>query len=200
MTTIPSSVECPVCSGATSVTRDAVMTVGARHVTVATERLHCSACAESFFTPDQLNAAQRAASSAIREAEDLIQPHDILAIRDQYSLTQANLERIIRAGAKTVARWERGTVFQNKATDNLLRLIRDVPGVFEYLARRSGLMPAPTEAVANQLTVATRHYNQAEPAQTAREARVLQFPMPTPRNERQVQPDSEAMLPREVIQ
>ena len=40
---------------------------------------------------------------------------------------------------KTVVRWEKGTVFQNAATDALLRLVRDLPGAAEYLAARRGV-------------------------------------------------------------
>jgi len=86
-----------------------------------------------------MDDAQRAASNQIREEDGLLLPGDILDIRSRYSLSQADLERVLGVGPKTVVRWERGTVFQNKATDTLLRVLREFPEVVGFLAAQNGV-------------------------------------------------------------
>jgi DNA-binding transcriptional regulator YiaG len=61
--------------------------------------------------------------------------------RSSDSVVPSTFERVLRVGPKTVVRWERGTVFQNRATDTLLRMIRDVPAAREYLM--AGAVPRP---------------------------------------------------------
>jgi len=131
---------CAVCGDPLILVHErAELTIGNRRATVEVERYRCDSCAESFFSPEQALAAQRAAAAVLREQEGLLTPNEILAIRTRLDLTQAELERVLGVGPKTVVRWERGTVFQNAATDQLLRLIAAVPAAFTFLAERAGL-------------------------------------------------------------
>ena len=54
-------------------------------------------------------------------------------IREGLGLTQQSFEQLLGVGPKTVVRWERGTVFQNRATDSLLRVIRAFPEAARFL-------------------------------------------------------------------
>ena len=45
-------------------------------------------------------------------------------------------EKLIGAGPKTVVRWERGSVFQNRTADTLMRVVRDFPEVAAHLMKR----------------------------------------------------------------
>ena len=117
--------------------------IGSRRTTVDVERYRCESCDEVFYTPDQALQAQRAAATQMRAQEGLLAPEEIKQIRTQWSLSQSILERLLGVGPKTVVRWERGTVFQNSATDQLLRIIRDVPEAFAYLAEQRGLVIEP---------------------------------------------------------
>lgn len=83
----------------------------------------------------------RRATAVIRAEEGLLAPEEIVELRRKYGLTQAQLERLIGAGEKTVVRWERGTVSQNRTADTLLRVLRDFPDVVAHLAKR-GRRPA----------------------------------------------------------
>jgi HTH-type transcriptional regulator/antitoxin MqsA len=120
--------------------------VGNRSATVEAERMRCDACGAEFFLPGQMDAAQRLGAAKMRSAEGLLAPEEIKAFRETRGITQAQLERLLGVGPKTVVRWERGTVFQNPATDALLRVIRGVPAAGRYLAELRGvdLPPAPT--------------------------------------------------------
>lgn len=116
---------CPMC-GAIAVTvvreRENVM-VGQRSATIIVERMRCRRCSSAFYTPEQMDAAQRAASDQIRRQEGLLRGDEIRRIRERFEFTQRQFEQLLGVGPKTVVRWERGTVFQNRATDLLIRLV-----------------------------------------------------------------------------
>jgi len=115
------------------------ISIGSRKATVEVERYRCDSCDEVFYTRDQAMKAQRDAAGLLRLQEGLLAPEEVKHIRQRLVLSQANMERLLGVGPKTVVRWERGTVFQNTATDQLLRIIRDVPEAFVYLAQQRGL-------------------------------------------------------------
>ncbi len=86
------------------------------------------------------------ASDKLRDEERLLRSSQIRSIRMRLGLAQHRFEQLLGVGPKTVVRWEKGTVFQNGATDSLLRLIADVPGAAAYLARIHGVdLAADTE-------------------------------------------------------
>jgi hypothetical protein len=45
---------------------------------------------------------------------------------------------VLGGGLKSFAKYETGVVNQSEAMDQILRLIRDVPGVWENLKRQAG--------------------------------------------------------------
>ena len=193
---------CLVCDGHAIQSLDRLeVPIGARRVMVEAERMRCQNCGESFLTPDQMDAAQVAASSQIRREEGLLFSQEIRAIRYKLGLSQPALERLISAGPKTVVRWERGTVFQNKTTDELLRLIRDVPGVYEHLAVRKGLLAAELmePAPASHAGVQKRYGAPETPSETLGVIDI-RSKWPKEKTTRRVEPDAELPpLPQEAI-
>jgi len=129
--------------------KPATFEIGRRKAVVEVERYRCSSCAEELYSPEQAAAAQIAASDEFRRQDGLLTPREIKTIRESYRLTQAKLEQVLGVGPKTVVRWERGTVFQNPATDQLLRVIREVPQAFAYLAKKNGVEAEPVSASAS---------------------------------------------------
>ena len=97
--------------------------VGNRSAIVSVQLHRCPKCGEEVIHPDEMDSAQREASRLIREKEGLLQPEQVRAIREELGLTQAAFEDLLGVGRKTVVRWERGTVYQSKAIDTLLKLI-----------------------------------------------------------------------------
>jgi len=133
-----------------AVREEAEISIGQRRAVVTVERQRCEKCGEIFYSPAQMDAAQRAASDEIRRQSGLLTPTQIRALRGKYGLSQVQFEQLLGVGPKTVVRWERGTVFQNRATDELLRVIDGVPGAFEFVARRNGLVYDPTLGTAHR--------------------------------------------------
>lgn len=83
----------------------------------------CAKCGERFYTHEQAMASSRARAGALRTYEHLLTPEDIRTLRRRFGLSQAALEKLLGVGAKTVVRWERGTVCQNGAVDRLMRVV-----------------------------------------------------------------------------
>jgi HTH-type transcriptional regulator/antitoxin MqsA len=117
--------------------------MGDRPVTFMDRFYRCGRCGEEFLHGEMMDDSLRRATAVIRAEDGLLAPDEIVGLRKKYGLTQADLERLIGAGAKTVVRWERGTVAQNKTADTLLRVLLDHPEVVKELKRQKGLPKAP---------------------------------------------------------
>lgn len=134
---------CSACGSAeTVVVREnrPVLVAPNQEVQVPDEFTRCTTCGEEFYTRPQSLAASRARTGALRAAEGLLTPNEIVAIRQCLGLTQEQLERALGVGAKTVVRWERGTVRQSKAIDAILRIAPAFPDAFAFIASRNGIV------------------------------------------------------------
>lgn len=131
---------CPLCGGpAHLVDEPRSMRMGDRPVTYMDRFYRCGRCGEEYFNGEMVDESFRRATAVIRAEDGLLAPDEIIALRGKYGLTQAQLERLIGAGEKTVVRWERGTVAQNKTADTLLRVLAGHPEVVAQLARERGV-------------------------------------------------------------
>jgi HTH-type transcriptional regulator / antitoxin MqsA len=131
---------CPFCGGTAVPVREVTdVAIGKRKVRVAVDRFRCDECGERFYSPEQMDRAQIAASDEVRREDKLLLPAQIRQIRSKYGFTQAQFERLLGVGPKTVIRWERGTVFQNRSTDALLRVLDALPDAVAYLAKANGV-------------------------------------------------------------
>ena len=99
----------------------------------------CGRCGEEFYTRDQSLASSRAAASVVRGHENLLSPERIRAIRLSYQMTQADFERALRLGPKTVVRWESGTVRQSAIANSLLLAIEGNSIAFAKVAEANGV-------------------------------------------------------------
>ena len=141
---------CPLCEERLEpATEEREVSIGTRSAHVMDRFLRCSGCGEAFYLPGQMDATLRRASEALRQQEGLLSPGEIRTIRTRLGLSQHGFERLLGVGPKTVVRWEKGTVFQNRATDSLLRVVAEFPEVARFLAELHEL-PASERAVVPQ--------------------------------------------------
>jgi HTH-type transcriptional regulator/antitoxin MqsA len=152
--------KCPRCESldlrsvtipATATTREGTV------VNYVDEFTQCVSCQNEYYTKAQSRAHSAAISSAVRVAEGFYAPKAIRAIRLRFGLSQAQFEKAIQVGAKTVVRWERGTVTQSRAVDGLVWIADNHPAVFERLAERNGVVirrPAAAGTVVATASVA----------------------------------------------
>lgn len=133
--------DCVMCGGPAPLVEELrTLKMGDRAVTFMDWLYRCERCGEGFLTfGGMLDDSFRRATAVIRAEDGLLAPDEIVGLRKKYGLTQAQLERLIGAGEKTVVRWERGTVAQNKTADTLLRVLLDHPDVVAALKRKNGL-------------------------------------------------------------
>jgi putative zinc finger/helix-turn-helix YgiT family protein len=137
---------CPACGQAALITIKNDRQVTAADGTMLPyhdESSRCQNCGEELYSLDQSLAASRLRAGALRAFEGLLTPEEVIAIRAKLGLSQAQLEKALGLGAKTVVRWERGTVCQSRAADSLLIVARDHPTVFASLAARFGVTVTP---------------------------------------------------------
>lgn len=131
---------CPLCGGvALLVEAPNTLRMGDRPVTFMDVFYRCENCDEGYFNGEMMDDSLRRATAVIRAEDGLLAPDEIVALRKKYGLTQAQLERLIGAGPKTVVRWERGTVSQNKTADTLLRVLLEHPEVVASLRKQNGI-------------------------------------------------------------
>ena len=88
----------------------------------------CTQCGERIFGTALNARIEREAG----KRWGLLSPEQIRAIREKAGLTQAAMAFWLGVGEKTYTRWEAGKSYQNKSSDNLIRLFDQNP---ELLAR-----------------------------------------------------------------
>lgn len=145
MTNLANLTICPMCAGHVSrVTGQHTVNCGNRQIQVTASLQQCASCGEVFFAPGELSELQKAASQVARSQEGLLMPEEVKSIRMKLGLSQSQLEKLIGTGPKTVIRWEKGTVFQSKVADTLLRLLDSLPSAVEFLSKEMGVPVQPT--------------------------------------------------------
>ena len=108
--------------------------INGEDVTVASAvHLRCPKCREIVLRYQDAKRLGEDAVAIYRRKHDLLSADEIRAMRERFSLTQAQFARLLRLGANTLSRWESGRNVQTEAMDMFLRLIRDLPGSVAYL-------------------------------------------------------------------
>ena len=138
------------------------MRIGSRSARVLDEFARCASCGEEFYGPGQMDTTLRRAAKVLREEEGLLSATKIKALRARLGLSQSAFEQLLGVGPKTVVRWEKGTVFQNKATDSLLRVVERFPEAVRFLGDLHGVaLPGPAPRTAQGTSRAgPRRYGQ----------------------------------------
>jgi HTH-type transcriptional regulator/antitoxin MqsA len=159
---------CGICGGtATLVEEPHTMSMAGRPVTYEDQFYRCGQCGEAYYNGTMAAESFRRAAAVIRAEDGLLGPDDIVALRAKYGLSQAALEQLIGAGEKTVVRWEKGTVAQNKTADTLLRVLADHTGVVAQLAAERGVdLAKPKRAARPRASASSRPAAQPAPAPT----------------------------------
>lgn len=90
-----------------------------------------------FETGSMANENLLNARNAYRMKKGLLTSNEIVAIRENYGLSQVDLARLLGWGEATISRYESKSI-QDEAYDTMLRLIKDNPlKAFEFLKKNS---------------------------------------------------------------
>ncbi len=90
-----------------------------------------------FESGEMLNENLLNARNAYRVKKGLLTSNDIVAIRENYGLSQVDMAKLLGWGEATISRYE-SKLIQDEAYDNMLRLIKDNPlAALEFLKKNS---------------------------------------------------------------
>jgi len=128
---------CHICGGNTAEWQTTTETFSYKGESVSVENykmLYCSECEDGIVDPESADRAGKIILEHQRRIDGLLTPDEIKSIRKKYDLTQSQMADICGGGAKAFAKYEKGTVTQSRAMDNLIRLIAFSKANLEQLA------------------------------------------------------------------
>ncbi len=82
----------------------------------------CSSCTEEFWTAEQTQQNLESFRSVYRKAHGIIAPQYIIALRQQYDVSQKTLGKLLDIGELTINSYEQGAL-PSGAHNNLLRFV-----------------------------------------------------------------------------
>lgn len=97
----------------------------------------CPTCGEEYLDHVLIMETEPQIRNWQRQVDGLLTTDEVKAIRKRIGVSQAEFSRVLGGGPKSFAKYETGVVNQSTAMDQLLRLIREVPGVWENLKRQA---------------------------------------------------------------
>ena len=104
--------------------RDETLKVKGVDITMNVDVCVCGICGEPVFSPEVDEDSLKQFYREYRRRMGLLQPEEIRAIRGEYGMSQETFARVLGMGAKTIARYENGSL-QDGAQNNLILLMRD---------------------------------------------------------------------------
>lgn len=107
------------------------------------ERYVCDKCGNDVMSSEMATRLSMGLARRYARRRGLLTPEEIKDIRSGLGLTQIEFEILVGVSSPTVCRWERGTSFQSRSADLLLRALRDLPEVEGYLRHETGLDRGP---------------------------------------------------------
>jgi HTH-type transcriptional regulator / antitoxin MqsA len=124
----------------------------------------CDHCGSDFAGAAEAKLNKRALMAWRKAVDGLLTGAEIVALRNQYNLTQAQAAQLFGGGPVAFSKYENDDVAQSEAMDTLLRLVRRSPEAFRALQEEKGLhVEAAGEASAAQRPtlqlVATSEYH-----------------------------------------
>ena len=141
--------DCPLCGKTHEVEerkRFATLIVKGEEVTYEERFYFCANADENeneFETGTMTNTNLLNARNAYRVKRGLLTSDEIVAIRENYGLSQVDLARLLGWGEATISRYESKAI-QDEAYDTMLRLIKDNPLIaLEFLKKNASKFTAP---------------------------------------------------------
>lgn len=133
---------CSVCG---SVMREVTgaITETVRGVSTTVDGVHqyvCDACGEIELDLDDADRLSREQMRQVAKAKGILSPDEIREIRKGLGLTQEEFQRLLGVSSPAVSRWETGAMLPSKTTDNLMRVIAEVPEAVAFLMDREPSM------------------------------------------------------------
>ncbi|ERJ20280.1 Transcriptional regulator XRE family protein [Salinisphaera shabanensis E1L3A] len=132
---------CPICGEGTLKSLKFYRRVDFNGEVYRIENLHsvCDTCGSEQADASQLKQNKRNMIAAKKKANGYLTGAEIRSLRAELKITQDIAAEMFGGGPVSFSKYENDDVFQSSSMDRILRLSVEVPGVFEYLARKAGL-------------------------------------------------------------
>lgn len=105
----------------------------------------CDHCGSDFAGAAETKLNKRALMAWRKQVDGLLTGAEIIALRNQYDLTQAQAAQLFGGGPVAFSKYENDDVSQSEAMDTLLRLVRRSPEAFRALQEEKGMAAKPVE-------------------------------------------------------
>lgn len=113
----------------------------------------CPTCGEEYLDHILIRETEPQIRNWQRQVDGLLTTEEIKTIRKKIGAAQAEFSRVLGGGPKSFAKYETGVVNQSEAMDQLLRLIRDIPGVWANLKRQAEAKQRVTQRLKRRTSV-----------------------------------------------
>ncbi len=110
----------------------------------------CDHCGSDFAGAAETKQTKRALMAWRKQVDGLLTGAEIIALRNQYQLTQAQAAQLFGGGPVAFSKYENDDVAQSEAMDTLLRLVRRSAEAFRALLEEKGGLVEPVAATAAQ--------------------------------------------------
>ncbi len=97
----------------------------------------CPTCGEAYLDHVLIQETEPQIRNWQRQVDGLLTTDELQALRKRIGASQAELSRMLGGEPKNFTQYEAGIINQSVEVDQLLRLVRDVPGVWENLKKQS---------------------------------------------------------------
>lgn len=130
---------CAECGGEMTVSHEPLAEEyrGERITVKGLEYYVCRECGKVEMSLEEADRQAREMAREYAARHAILTPEQIKGIRKGLGLTQKQFELIVGVSSPAVCRWEKGSVQPSASANNVMRLIRDVPGVADYLMAKN---------------------------------------------------------------
>lgn len=133
---------CPFCEKDTEgirIQRVEELNIKGEAIAVEVDVYRCLECGQEFDNPDSKYDPLVLAYREYRRRKGMVQPEQIRSFREQYELTQRELNDLLGFGGATISRYENGAL-QDDAHDMVLRLALDVQNFIQIVERKETVL------------------------------------------------------------
>ncbi len=95
----------------------------------------CDDCEESLVPKASMRLSEKTIRDFQRKADGLLTSEEIKKVREALGFTQEAFANILGVALKSFARYENGTVTQNRTTDHLLRILFEKPDTLKVISK-----------------------------------------------------------------
>lgn len=95
----------------------------------------CDDCEESLVPKSSIKSSEKTIRDFQRKVDGLLTSEEIKKVRAALGFTQEAFANVLGVGLKTFARYENGTVTQNRTTDHLLRILFEKPEALKIIIK-----------------------------------------------------------------